>query len=370
MAEPLKNIFSPKLLEPFAAKVKAVSEAFPQTQFLQSVFSPAYEGMELKQRTHHIANCLNEHLPANFAEALAILNRVIQNYVEEQGEKLSFDYIFLPDFLEKHGVKNPDLTIPALAMFTKWSTCEYAVRPYLIQYPERMYAQMLAWSQDESIMVRRLSSEGIRPRLPWGMGLPALKKDPSPILPILENLKADPAETVRRSVANNLNDISKDHPDLVLDLAARWLGQSEDTDWVVRHACRGLLKKGDARALSFFGFQKGETEVSLHDFTCDPQVTIGQYFHFAFSIHSEASMDQDLRIEYGIDYLTGSGKTSSKVFKIKEITLAGDEHTQIQRRQAFTDFTTRKHYPGKHVLRILVNGEELGQQVFEVISAS
>jgi 3-methyladenine DNA glycosylase AlkC len=368
MAEPLKNIFSQKLLEPFAAKMQAVNPDFPSRDFLSSVFSPAYEGFELKQRTNHIANCLREHLPADFKSALKILEKVIQNYVDHEGEKLSFDYIFLPDFLEKHGVESPDLAIPALAKFTKWSTCEYAVRPYLIHHPERMYAQMLAWSQDESVMVRRLSSEGIRPRLPWGMGLPALKKDPSPIIPILENLKADPAETVRRSVANNLNDISKDHPDLVLDLAARWLGQSEDTDWVVRHACRGLLKKGDARALSFFGFQKGETEVSLHDFTCDPQVKIGQYFHFAFSIHSEASMDQDLRIEYGIDYLTGSGKISSKVFKIKEITLAGDEHTQIQRRQAFTDFTTRKHYPGEHVFRVLVNGEELAKQYFEVLS--
>ncbi len=368
MAEPLKNIFSPKLLKPFAEKIKAVSPDFPTANFLKSVFSLAYEGMELKQRTHHIANCLHAHLPANFAEALDILSRVIQNYVAEEGEKLSFDYIFLPDFLEKHGVNQPDLAIPALAVFTKWSTCEYAVRPYLIQHPDRMYAQMLAWSQDESVMVRRLSSEGIRPRLPWGMGLPALKKDPSPILPILENLKADPAETVRRSVANNLNDISKDHPELVLELAERWLGQNEDTDWVVKHACRGLLKKGDARALSFFGFQKGKTEVSLHDFTCDPQVKIGQYFHFAFSIQSEASIDQDLRIEYGIDYLTGSGKISSKVFKIKEITLPGKVNTEIQRRQAFTDFSTRKHYSGKHVLRILVNGEELGQQTFEVIS--
>jgi len=363
---PLKNLFSRPLLEPFAAEVLAVWPAFECEIFLQRLFDAQWEGLELKQRVRRISRVLREVLPTEYPDALEVVVKTTQRYLASHGDKLTFAYTFLPDFVEAHGVDFPEHSIAALETLTRWSSAEFAVRPLLLRYPERMYAQMLIWSQHPSAMVRRLSSEGIRPRLPWGMGVPALKRDPLPILPILENLRNDPAETVRRSVANNLNDIAKDHPDLVLEIASRWLGQSDATDWVVRHACRGLLRKGNAAALAHFGFEQGVEGIEVSNFAVSPEVRIGGRLDFSFSIKNTASIPLQVRLEYGIDYQTLSGKTSVKVFKIKELKLHPDQPERIARHQRFQDFTTRKHYPGLHRLRILMNGKTMTEQEFEV----
>lgn len=367
MPEPLKNMFSRRLIEPFAAEVSAVWEKFPAAPFLSDVFDARWENLELKQRVRHISHMLRRHLPEAYPDALDVVLRTTRRYLDRHGEKLTFEYTFLPDFVEAHGVEHPDHSIPALETLTRWSSAEFAVRPFLLHYPGRMYAQMLAWSRHGSPMVRRLSSEGIRPRLPWGMGVPALKRDPSPILPILENLKNDPAETVRRSVANNLNDIAKEHPQLVLDIAARWLGQSADTDWIVRHACRGLLKKGNAAALAHFGFRQEVEGIVISGLHCSPQVPVGGRLEFGFQVSNTSGQAARIRLEYGIDYQTLSGKISVKVFKIKEMELAPGQSETMAKSQRFEDFTTRKHYPGPHRLRILVNGKALAEEEFQVV---
>ena len=297
---------------------------------------------------------------------MKILAGVAQAYIDKYGEKMTFEYTFLPDFVETHGTEDPDASLSALETMTRWSSAEFAVRPFVIRYPERMYSQMLEWSKHPSPLVRRLSSEGIRPRLPWGMGVPALKRDPAPVLPILENLKNDPAETVRRSVANNLNDISKDHPALLLDIAARWRGHSAETDWIIRHASRGLLKKGNAEALAHFGFQNDIEGIEIHDFRHDAVVRIGERLDFSFQVKNTAQEPAAIRLEYGIDYQTLSGKTSVKIFKIKEFKLAGGLSESISKYQRFQDFTTRKHFSGPHVLRIVVNGRAMAEGVFHV----
>lgn len=367
MPEPLKNIFSRPLIEPFARQVQKTWSPFPVQPFLDQLLDEHWEPLELKQRIRRISHVLREHLPAEYPAALDVVLKTTQHYLDTQGENLSFFYIFLPDFVETHGVDYPDASIPALETITRFSSAEFAVRPFLLRYPERMYAQMLEWSAHSSPMVRRLSSEGIRPRLPWGMGVPALKRDPSPILPILERLKNDPAETVRRSVANNLNDIAKDHPQLVLEMAGRWLGTSPETDWVVRHACRGLLKKGNAAALAHFGFQHDVEGLEVSDLRFSEQVRVGDRFEFSFSVKNTAGQPAQVRLEYGIEYQTLSGKISYKVFKIKELELKPGQVDAVSRHQRFQDFTTRKHYPGAHRLKILVNGKSLAEGVFEVV---
>lgn len=365
--EPLKNIFSRPLIEPFAAEVRAVWPQFDADRFLHLVFDTDWESRELKQRVRHISHALRAVLPPHYPDAVRIVEKTAERYIARHGEKPTFEYTFLPDFVEAHGVDWPDESIAALETITQWSSAEFAVRPLLLRWPERMYAQMLAWSRHPSPMVRRLSSEGIRPRLPWGMGVPALKRDPAPILPILENLRDDPAETVRRSVANNLNDIAKEWPTLVLDIASRWLGHSPETDWVVRHACRGLLKKGNADALAHFGFQQGLQGVEVSALAVPPQLPLGGRLHFSFSVKNTADIPAQIRLEYAIDYQTLSGKTSVKVFKIKELELSAGASEHIARHQSFQDFTTRKHYPGLHRLSIVLNGQMVAEAAFEVL---
>ncbi len=367
MAEPLKNIFSRPLLEGFAQTVQAVWPPFDRTAFVSRIFAAGWEQRELKQRMRHIAESLGATLPQNYPEALSIVVRVTENLIAAHGEKLTFEYIFLPDFVETFGVEYPEQSVPALAVITRWSSAEFAVRPFLLHYPEQMYPQMLAWSQHTSPLVRRLSSEGFRPRLPWGMGIPTLKRDPAPVLPVLENLKADPAETVRRSVANCLNDISKDHPDLALHIAQSWHGQHPDTDWIVRHALRGLLKKGRAEALAQFGFDRDVAGIEVENLEASGEVSLGGELTFSFLVKNTAHTAHQIRLEYGIDYVTGSGKISPKIFKIREMILAPGQVERVQKRQRFTDFTTRKHYAGAHRLRILVNGRETSALAFVVV---
>lgn len=359
-------MFSRELVARFAADVAAVRSEFPVDHFIRQVIDSSWESLELKQRVRHISMCLRQTLPPDYREALQVLTAVAQGYIDQYGEKMTFEYTFLPDFVEIHGADDPDASLPALEIMTRWSSAEFAVRPFLLRYPERMYAQMRAWSAHPSALVRRLSSEGIRPRLPWGMGVPALKRDPSPILPILEALKNDPAETVRRSVANNLNDISKDHPELVLDIAARWAGVSAETDWIIRHASRGLLKKGNTLALAHFGFQNEVEGIEILHFQHDARVRIGERLDFSFEVRNTSAQSAAIRLEYGIDYQTLSGKTSVKVFKIKEFQLAPGRSEHIVKYQRFQDFTTRKHFAGVHTLRILVNGKALAEGQFEV----
>lgn len=367
MAEPLKNMFSRQLLSSFSGQVRFIWPDFDENSFLSAVFDEHWPQLELKQRMRHIALCLRKVLPENYEAALDVLVHTTTVMIAGQGEKMAFEYSFLPDFVEVFGLEHPDRSLQALETITRWSSAEFAVRPFLLRYPDQVYAQMLRWSEHLSPLVRRLSSEGFRPRLPWGMGIPALKRAPSPILPVLENLKADPAETVRRSVANNLNDISKDHPELALEIARRWSGHNPQTNWIVRHALRGLLKKGNATALAQFGFNQDADGILVENLSAPASVPLGGDLEFHFRVKNTADTPHQVRLEYGIDYRTGSGKTSRKVFRIKETTLQPGQSESIRKRQRFIDLTTRKHFAGRHVLRVLVNGREMADQVFTLV---
>ena len=212
--------------------------------------------------------------------------------------------------------------------------------------------------------MRRLASEGCRPRLPWAMALPKFKKDPTPLLPILEHLKNDPSETVRRSVANNLNDISKDNPVIALDVCERWHGQSTETDKIVKHACRGLLKAGDKRALAIFGYSD-PADLVISNFTlATPSLRIGDNLEFSFTM--ELQHKSKVRLEYAIHYVKAKGQLSKKVFKITENDYKAGSHS-YKRKHSLADMSTRKHYPGTHRISLFVNGEEKIKDTFELI---
>ncbi len=225
-------------------------------------------------------------------------------------------------------------------------------RTFLIRYGDQMMQQMYVWTKHPHPMVRRLASEGSRPRLPWAMAIPILKHDPTPLLPILETLKNDPSETVRRSVANNLNDIAKDHPDFVLNIMDNWRGISAETDWVIRHGSRTLLKRANSKALQSFGFQE-VTPVEVFDLTIKSNtLSLGDTLTFSFSIKNLSDTEGcKLRLEYGIDYMKSNGKTSRKIFQISETTLEQGQTRSFRRQQSFKNLTTRKHYTGNMAWR-------------------
>ena len=241
---------------------------------------------------------------------------------------------------------------------------EFAVRPFIINYEERMMAQMYEWSKDENEHVRRLSSEGCRPALPWGQALPKYKKDPTPILPILEQLKTDPSLYVRKSVANNLNDISKTHPDLVIKIVKSWYGKNEDTDWIVKHACRTLLKKGNRDVLTLFGYSDINS-VDVKNFTLNKiSISIGEDIIFSFTVL--AKEETKVRLEYGIDYVKSNGKRNRKIFQISESELKENQKKDYTKTHSFADVSVRKHYSGTHSITLIVNGIERGILDFEL----
>ncbi|MDF2922047.1 MAG: alkylation repair protein [Paenibacillaceae bacterium] len=356
-------MYTRELIEHFAVRVNAVYTDFNQTLFILSVLDDSWEERELKDRYRHIAHVLGATLPRDYGQAVGVLDQLA-------GESRGFPYMFFPEYIAMFGLPHWDLSVDALRRYTVICSSEFAVRPFIEQDQQRMLAVMLEWAQDPDEHVRRLASEGCRPRLPWGKPLRSLIADPTPILPILERLKADPSEYVRRSVANNLNDISKDHPQLVLSLASRWQGTDKGTDWIIKHACRTLLKKGEPEALRLFGFGDGDGNgqasalVEITGLTITPaSIRLGEEIRFSFRLSSPEPAS--FRLQFAVDYVKANGKTSPKRFHLPEHKQFCGTET-VEKRLSFQDYTTRKHYPGEHRLAILVNGEEKAATSFMV----
>jgi len=364
MPEPLKNIYNKVFIDELTTALKIVYPAFDTSRFTKMVFDKDWAEKELKQRMRHIALCLGATLPEKFDDAVSVILRCIDELRKKRKGEMYFEFMFFPDFIEIYGIENQDASIKAMEEITKFSSAEFAIRPFLIKYPAKFQKQLLIWSKHPHAMVRRLASEGFRPRLPWAMAVPYLKKDPSVILPVLENLKQDDSETVRRSVANNLNDIAKDHPEVVIQIAAKWQGKSMETDKLIRHACRSLLKRGNAKALQHFGLGevKGVTVSELK--LAKKKINMGSELRFSFSL--ELKKEAKLRLEYGIDYMKSNGKTNRKIFKISEGVFEKGTHT-VSSKQVFKDFTTRKHYAGKHGIAIILNGKEVMSDGFLLV---
>jgi 3-methyladenine DNA glycosylase AlkC len=365
MAEPLKHMYNPAFFEKLCPVMRKSIPGFDYNNFIHQIFNSTWPDLELKERVRHIALALHRFLPADFpgtARILVRLSAALRKEVREQG----FATIFIPEYIQVFGLDHPDASLAAIEEITKLVSGEFAVRPFLIRYPEKTLKKMLTWSTHEDASVRRLASEGCRPRLPWAMVIPSLKKDPSPVLPILENLKTDPSEYVRRSVANNLNDIAKDHPDLVLQIVRKWKGFGADTDRIIKHACRTLLKKGDHHALTLHGFDP-KSRAAVSSFTLPKaKVKIGGHLNFKFEFINKEKRLAWFWLEYAIDYITSSGKTSRKIFKISESSLPPGKKVKVQRKQSFKNFTTRKHFKGKHLITILANGKKLASREFFV----
>jgi len=368
MPELLKNIYDESFFYVLTKALKENDPDFDSVRFLKLVKDKEWNRRELKQRMKHIAFVLESFLEGDFSKKIKSVQTLLKN-IHAQEYTNSLALMCFTEFIEMYGIDNLNESSKAMEFVTPFASCEFAVRPFIIRYPEKMMDQMLKWSNNKNEHVRRLASEGSRPRLPWGMALPVFKKDPSAVLPILENLKQDSSLYVRRSVANNLNDIAKDNPEVVLNIISRWAGNSQETDWILKHGCRTLLKKANPAALNHFGFNP-KVKVEIAEFILAKKIIKrDEKLNFSFKVASKESKTVRLRLEYGIDYLKANGKLSRKIFKITENSFDPKKTISFTRNQSLHDMTTRKHYPGEHRIALLVNGKELILEKFHLIEA-
>ncbi|MBL4712194.1 MAG: DNA alkylation repair protein [Gammaproteobacteria bacterium] len=358
MAEALKNVYTQAFIDNLCQHIRVQYADFDDTSFTLAIFDKHWQEKELKQRMRHIAQCLHLYLPANYQTSINILKPVSKNFS-------SYEAMFFQDYVECFGLEHYKTSISALAHFTKYSSSEFAVRVFILQNEKRMMKQMLRWATSNNHHVRRLASEGCRPRLPWAIALPVFKKNPQAVLNILKTLMFDDSEYVRRSVANNLNDISKDNPDTVLKWARRYLGNNKNTDHLIKHACRGLLKQGNQQALALFGYAKTE-HINVTQFKVQTVVATGDELQFSFFLHSHAKPLGKCRLEFAIDFVKANGSVRRKVFNISEIN-STDNKKHVEKYFSFKKISTRKYYAGKHYITIIINGIEQAKKPFILI---
>lgn len=377
MAEPFKNMYNERFFDKFSKDLQLVIKDHDAPDFVSRIMDDEWENRELKQRCGHIATVLKEFLPADYKAAIAKILELLDHVEKRQPDfskiddvrfGLTLEYgMVLDKYVEQYGLDDYATSVKAIERITQFSSCEFCAHPFIVKYPEEMMKQMLVWSMHEHWGVRRLASEGCRPRLPWAMALPNLKENPAPILPILENLKNDPARFVRLSVANNLNDIAKDNPQTVIDLAKKWKGESEEVDWIIKHGCRTLLKQGNPEIMELFGFDSIKN-ISIDNFQIStPEIKVGGSLEFSFNLLNNNDKKAKIRLEYGVYYQKANGTLAKKVHKISEKEYAANSITPITRKHSFKVVTTRKLHYGLHQVAVIVNGNEFEKHDFELI---
>ena len=374
MAAPFKDWFNRALIEDMAGHLLRRWPGFNAPGFCAAA-SKNLKALELKQRAGQIAGALADHLPPDVPRALAILIASLRP-LDQAGQPIAdrsaglAGWAIWPmgEYVALRGLDHVDDSLVALRALTIRSTAEFAIRPFLVRHPRKTFAALKTWAKDPNEHVRRLVSEGSRPRLPWGLRLKSLVADPSPILPLLEALKDDPSEYVRRSVANSLNDIAKDHPDLIASLAARWLsGASPERARLVRHACRSLVKAGHRKTLAALGYA-ARPKIKLKNFTVTtPRVRFGDAAVFAVELRNTGRTSQKIVLDYVIHHRKKNGGTSPKVFKWKALTLKPGEVLCLRRRHAVRPITTRVYYPGRHRIEIVINGATCAGGDFDLV---
>lgn len=360
MAEPLKEMFNRAYFERLAQEVEVAASGVKRVALLKDLLD-GNEERELNARMRYASNTLRKHLPQDFRKAIAVLKKVAPRMPK------GYTALLYPDFIGLHGLSDPSFSLEALKHFTSFGSSEFAVREFFRQDPKGTLKVMRSWAEDESEHVRRLASEGSRPRLPWSFRLDAVLKDPKLTTPILERLRADGSLYVRKSVANHLNDFSKDHPSYMLDVLRSWDRTHPHTAWIAKHASRTLIKAGNEDALSLFAFDS-KVKVHVEALELSPKrLKLGETLAFSFTVVSEAAREQQLVIDYAIRYRKAGGASSRKVFKLKEVVLGPRASHDITKRQRFIDLSTRKHHPGEHVVEVQVNGRVMAEASFILV---
>ncbi|WP_238146049.1 DNA alkylation repair protein [Burkholderia gladioli] len=358
----LKDSMGERQFRSLLSTLKLIERSFDTRRFL-AVALDGLDELSLMARVRRASLAIEagaQALPGGYDTVLTLL--------AEAAPHLGGGFLSLvaPDYVGQFGRHDFDRSMAALAFFTRFGSSEFAVREFLRDDSRRALATLRDWSRHEDQAVRRLASEGSRPRLPWSFRLREIEADPALAAPILDNLRADPSDYVRRSVANHLNDVTKLHPDWVLERAAAWGVDDAGTRWIVRHALRTLVKRGDARALALLG-ASGAARIEAVPFAVTPaRIELGETVTLAAELVSTAQDAQRLVVDYRIGYVKKNGSTAHKVFKLRELTLAPGQRIDIVRSQRIRDFTTRTHYAGRHGVELIVNGAVVAQAHFDL----
>ena len=355
MAEPLKDSFRLDVADAIAEMVHDVYPPFDSDTFLADC-AAGFEERSLTERARHLADALADHLPAERSHAVTIITDALPPEIDgaDLTGMASFRYLPFVFFVAEHGLDHFEEAMLAQYELTKRFTAEFSIRAYLDRYPTETLARLAEWAHDPNVHVRRLVSEGTRPRLPWAPRLRRFIDDPAPVIALLELLKDDPEEYVRRSVANNLNDISKDHPDVAVAVARRWATPQRRR--LVRHGLRTLVKRGHLDALAVLGFGP-DSPARVRTVAVDPTVVaIGGSIRITVDVDNPTDEPAAALIDLIVHFVKANGLTSPKVFKGAETTLAPHDTRRVTKTISLKQHSTRRHYPGCHVVEAQVNG--------------
>jgi 3-methyladenine DNA glycosylase AlkC len=347
--------------------LRKADPSFPLAAFKRSA-TRGLGQLELKDRVRHVTAALSKHLPSDFDDAVELALAAAEHWDPGDPDDPLRGFAAWPliDWVPEAGIAQVDTSLEALRKLTGLFTAEFAIRPFLLTETDKTLRHLRKWLRDPEPQVRRLISEGTRPRLPWAPRLPMFQRDPSPVLALLERLRDDPAEYVRRSVANNLNDISKDHPDRVVQVATRWMkGASHERSWIVKHALRSLIKQGNHGAQEALGFTtRPQVDATLQ--ISPKSLHIGETLNIKVQLRSRARTAQRLVVDYLVHYRKANGTTAPKVFKLRVVELKPGQQLQIEAKRSLAPRSTRRLYPGEHAVELLVAGRATGRQSFRL----
>ncbi|MEZ6070587.1 MAG: hypothetical protein R3C10_10005 [Pirellulales bacterium] len=365
-------------VERIAANLGRVWRPFPRERFIRTA-ATGLDALELKQRVAHVITALHDCLPDDFARTAPILTATGRRWQSGGDADALTGFAAWPviDYVAVHGLDHPELALDTLAELTPLFSAEFAVRPFLIHHESLTLARLAEWTAHPDEHVRRLVSEGTRPRLPWGERLSRFIADPHPVIQLLDVLRDDSSEYVRRSVANNVNDISKDHPDLVVRTCRRWqrarggdAAQLKNRQRLIARATRTLVKESHPDVWALLGYAD-PPEVRVTGLRLAPQtIRIGQAVTLCATIHSPAhAASQRLVIDYAVHHVKAAGHTTAKVFKLRTVALPPGEKLTISKRHDVRRITTRRYHPGRHSVELLINGRSFGRRNFQLLES-
>ena len=370
MAEPFKNELGEARIRIITGHLARVHNAFNEDEFL-SIALKNLDDLSLMQRNGQIVEAMAACLPAPFPKAKNILMQALAPYDQQLDEHGIHSWLAVPvaEFLGKHGKDHFDEAMEGLAQVTPLFSSEWGIRHIIDRQQKSALKLLHQWTKHKNEHVRRLVSEGSRPRLPWGFQLKAMVNDPELTFPLLEKLKNDPSDYVRLSVSNHLNDISKDHPDYLQKKLEAWLQPDNvQRTRLIKHACRTLIKQGHQPTLHMLGFKPFKIKNVKLDIQQDT-INFGEKLNFNL-VFDGAEPNRDMIVDYAIHFQKANGSLAAKVFKWKVTSLNKEAHFNGKKAHAIKPVTTRKYYNGEHLLEIFVNGKSIAKKPFNLKGVS